>query len=205
MSKPLGFYKKDGKTRPITPRKPQEHAASYAPRNRARREANKTLPKELRIHTLKKRFNQLNPGEGSDVIDWDQTVGKKETFGETLEDLRYEYPQYRWFKKKDPYEGMAKESLQKEASQYGLEVISKRELHSIKRGRPQIKEVVKYRDRDVIKYRTRWKIKWKTKNAKTGRGVKSHLEHHVPGLKETKRRIVVFVREHNRKWPKGGD
>lgn len=60
------------------------------------------LPKHLQVIQAKKRFNKLNPGVGSDVIDWESAIGRRENYHENLEDLKAEYPEYRWDRRGDP-------------------------------------------------------------------------------------------------------
>lgn len=69
---------------------------------------NAALPKHLQIVQLKKRFNRLNPGVGTDVIDWESAVGRRESYQENIEDLKAEYPEYRFDRKNDPVKQAAK-------------------------------------------------------------------------------------------------
>jgi hypothetical protein len=86
---------------------------------------------------LKKRFDSLNPDVGSDVIDWKSACGSKETFEETLQDLKYEYPQWAWVKsdiqREDQYSKMAISDLNKQAREFNGECLPKRELSTLRK------------------------------------------------------------------------
>jgi hypothetical protein len=93
----------------------------------------RVLPRDIQLRSLKRRFSELNPQDDIQEVDWGSAVAKRETFSESLEAMRYEYPQFSWLKKKDPYAGMAIEQLRKEAEPYKFRVISQRELNAMKK------------------------------------------------------------------------
>jgi hypothetical protein len=102
----------------------------------------KRLPCKIQIPMLKKRFDSLNPGIGSDVIDWRSACGSRETFEETLSDLKYEYPQWAWEKRdiqrEDQYSKMALEDLNKQAREFNGACLPSRELSTLrKRAEPK--------------------------------------------------------------------
>src|SRR5271157_3381918 len=86
---------------------------------------------------LKKRFDQLNPEIGVDVIDWKSACGSKETFEETVQDLKYEYPEYRWEKtdiqREDQYSKIAIDDLNKQAREFNGACLPSRELSTLRR------------------------------------------------------------------------
>jgi len=97
----------------------------------------KRLPCKIQIPMLKKRFDGLNLGVGSDVIDWKSACGSKETFDETLQDLKYEYPMWRWEKTdiqhEDQYSKMAISDLNRQAKEFSGECLPSRELGTLRR------------------------------------------------------------------------
>ena len=97
----------------------------------------KRLPCKIQIPMLKKRFDSLNPEIGSDVIDWKSACGSKETFEETLGDLKYEYPQWVWEKsdiqREDQYSKMALEDLNRQAKEFNGACLPSRELSTLKK------------------------------------------------------------------------
>jgi hypothetical protein len=97
----------------------------------------KRLPCAIQIPMLKKRFDNLNPETGVDVIDWKSACGSKETFEETLQDLKFEYPEYRWEKtdiqREDQYSKMAISDLNKQAKEFNGECLPKREISLLRR------------------------------------------------------------------------
>ena len=97
----------------------------------------KRLPCKIQIPMLKKRFDNLNPEIGVDVIDWKSACGKKETFEETLGALKVEYPEYRWEKtdiqREDQYSKMAISDLNQQAREFNGECLPKREVAVLRR------------------------------------------------------------------------
>lgn len=86
---------------------------------------------------LKRRFDNLNPDVGSDVIDWKSACGNKETFDETISDLKFEYPQWRWEKtdvqREDQYSKMAISDLNKQAKEFNGACLPSRELSTLRK------------------------------------------------------------------------
>ena len=54
------------------------------------------LPKKLLIVDLQKRFKKFNRDTDIDEIDWSEVVPSRSTFGEGLETMERNYPQYEW-------------------------------------------------------------------------------------------------------------
>lgn len=69
-------------------------------------------------YNLRRRFEQLNPGVGADLIDWD-ILGGEEEYTENLELLKEEYPEYRW-EESEPYDQYARECLKEEMGRAGF-------------------------------------------------------------------------------------
>ena len=103
----------------------------------------KRLPCAIQIPMLKKRFDGLNPEMGVDVIDWKSACGRKETFEETVQDLKFEYPEYRWEKsdiqREDQYSKMAISDLNKQAKEFNGECLPKREISILRRRAEPVK------------------------------------------------------------------
>ena len=54
------------------------------------------LPKKLLVSDLQKRFKKYNRDVDVDEIDWSAYVPARSTFGEGLETMEKNFPQYEW-------------------------------------------------------------------------------------------------------------
>lgn len=89
----------------------------------------------LHSYNLKRRFEKLNPGLGSDLIDWTVT-GKPEKYEENLEALRLEYPMYRWDEPEN-YDQYARDNLRSEAQKMGFTVTIRADAKPIREPDPE--------------------------------------------------------------------
>jgi len=120
--------------------------------------------KKIKIQTLKKRFKTLNPEVGVDMVDWESEVGKRESYGEALQDLRHAYPEYKWLKQKlDPYAKVVTTEIRRQADEYGYTVVKKRDMTVLRRGalhlghhNPKVRDRIKGKTVFVIEHNRKW-------------------------------------------------
>lgn len=144
----IGFYKQDGVTRPVhAPR--SKRGYSTQARGRVANSRRVRMPKELQIQLLRKRFGKLNPEVGVDMIDWEAAVGGRESFHETLQDLKEEYPMYRWDRRdtERSHDELAARSLRRELEGFGYVSLRKGELARIRKDRRRYEEWVAAREK----------------------------------------------------------
>jgi len=77
------------------------------------------LSKNLQITNLRRVFTELNPMSDPALIDWDHVVDETLCYEEQLENLKEEYPEFRWTMR-DDYDAYYKDYLGEEAARMGL-------------------------------------------------------------------------------------
>ena len=117
------------------------------------------MNKENKIRLLKLRFRKLNPGVGEDLIDWDAEVGRRETFLESLEDLKGAYPMYRWDKRELPKsnEDAALKGEKKDLEEAGYMVLKNREYRHLVRAHQRLITSHSGRKGYVVNVKQHWR------------------------------------------------
>jgi len=72
---------------------------------------NPMMPKELQVTSLKRIFENLNPGVGADMVDWTAHVEEALSMPENRLELSITYPQYRWFSDEAEMRDVKREAL----------------------------------------------------------------------------------------------
>lgn len=98
----------------------------------------KLLPLTLQIKHAKKFFCNLNPPcDAIDDIDFKHAMDKTLSYAENIENLSYEYPEYRWSRveeiKPKTYEKMFIESLREQAEPLSYDVVKSYKLEDLER------------------------------------------------------------------------
>ena len=98
------------------------------------------LPTKLQEKHMKGLFRKLNPEATEfgafDEIDFSHALGGKEKFGENIEAMAEEYPQYQWTegpKKDDPYEKYAIKDIGSQAKEYGYDIVKTTRLSQLEK------------------------------------------------------------------------
>jgi hypothetical protein len=117
------------------------------------------MSKALKVRLLKQRFKKLNPAADTQEIDWEAVAGNRETFNETLIDLKGEYPMYHWDKMNLPKsnDDAATRAMRADLEQSGYKVIKRGEYRHLVRAHNRVNPKGRHGKGMVVPVKAHWR------------------------------------------------